>query len=367
MPLPQIAVEIASPSRAVAPDKDTADTGAAVERDTLLGACTAAAENAACVIANSRQSAEILALVFWRGPMSVRVEVSSLARSGPWATRELRFAASDPLLERWRTAGYTVGVLAAEALASRGAPNAGESASTGTRAAAPSEAPAAAAGDTAGKATTAAPTDAAARSEDVAPAPASVKPTSPPPAAPVVAAATADGVHDVPASPARPYLWWLAVGGFLGGGLDTLRGGGVLRAARAFEGPFATAALSYSGSPRDGLGLSAEWFTLSAGAGYEFPTRWFSLAVRGELVAELLATSIVEPGSGRTDGKSRWVPGLSIGAELVRELAGPMGVFVGLEGTVRDHRTDVEVGDSVHTTAPVADVLGLAGARVMLR
>ena len=372
MPLPQIAIEIAGPSRA-APKKDAASGAATIERDVLLEACAAAAENAVCVVAGSQKNAEILALVFWRGPSSVRVEVSSLSRAAPWATRELQFGAADPQIERWRTAGYTVGLLAAEALTGRAGRTASENASAEARLPASAEPREASPGEIPARATTGATTDGATDKPRAAPAspPEATKPVSPPVSAPTATAGTAvtnvDRDHEAPVGGAPSYRWWLAAGGVLGGGLDSVRGGGFLRAGRAFAGSFATAALAYSASPRDSLGLSAEWVTLSAGVGHEFTTPWFAVALRGELAAELLATRIEQPVSGRTDSKSRWVPALCAGAELVRELAGPVRVFVGLEANVRSRRTDVQIGDTVRTTAPLADVVGLAGARLMLR
>ena len=69
-------------------------------------------------------------------------------------------------------------------------------------------------------------------------------------------------------------------------------------------------------------------------------TPWFALDLRGELVAELLATSVEDPVSGRTDSQSRWVAGLCAGTELVHKLAGPVGVLIGVEATVRTNRTE---------------------------
>src|ERR1700742_3297802 len=117
MPLPQIAIEIAAPAHAMArPAKaDGADA-----RKVLIASCDAAAAKAAsCVISQLEADAAVRALVFWRGPTLIRVEVGLASRKGPWAIRELEFSARDPALEKWRTVGYTVGSLASEALAAK--------------------------------------------------------------------------------------------------------------------------------------------------------------------------------------------------------------------------------------------------------
>jgi hypothetical protein len=365
MPLPQISVEIAAP--ATVARSGNRSIGASAERTTLLSACTAAAATAECVLANSQAKPDVLALVFWREPGRVRIEVGSASRKGSWATRDLEFGARDPAIERWRTAGYTVGLLAAEALASEQPPSSGERGAASSRDQPASETRGQTGGDTDTGKDSSGAVEAAKKSAVVEGA------STPDEKAPSATASeppgAADSVQPRAAAhrDAEPYRWSLAGGGSLGQGLDSIRGGGFLRASRAFEGPFATVALAYSVDTQPSQGVSAQWFTVSAGGGYEVTTPWFVLDLRGEVVAELLATRVDDSASGRSDSQSRWVGGLCAGAELVRRIAGPVGVLVGVEATVRTNGTDVQVGDTIRTDAPVASVGALAGVRATLR
>jgi hypothetical protein len=317
------------------------------------------------VLANSETKPDVLALVFWREPGRVRIEVGSASRKGPWATRDLEFGARDPVIERWRTAGYTVGLLAAEALASEPPPVSGERGAASSRDQPSSETRGNGVDGDTGKESNA--------RDDAAKKRAAVGVASPPEAEKPSATASdtsqaADSVETRGAARrhAAPYRWSLAAGGILGQGLDSIRAGGFLRARRAFEGPFATVALSYSADTERTQDVSATWFTVSAGGGYEVTTPWFALDLRGELVAELLATHVDDSVSGRSDSQSRWVAGLCVGAELVRRIAGPVGVLIGAEATVRTNATDVQVGDTIRTEASVASVAALLGVRATL-
>jgi hypothetical protein len=368
MPPPQIAIEIAAPAGTASSGPRQSETvGGSSERATLLAACSAAAAIAECIVADSRKKPDVLALVFWRGPGRVHVEVGSASRKGPWATRDLEFGARDPAIERWRTAGYTVGLLAAEALTSE-QPHAAEAAaaasgSSSTEARERNEAEA---------------TDKAAGSEtareNTTPSPSPVAATPSPPAKAAAAAEPApQGADSTPEAKATPgggtrsHRWSIAAGGAIGPGLTSIRGGGFLRVSRAFAGPFATVALAYTIDSRDSQDVSAQWFVVSAGGGYELTTPWFALDLRGELVAEQLTTRITDAVSGRVDSQSRWVAGFCAGAELERDIVGPIGVLVGAETTVRTNGTDVQVGDAVRTSAPVADYLALFGVRAAFR
>jgi hypothetical protein len=351
VPLPQVSIEIAAPAAVDASRRSKAEAAAAAAlRETLLKACTAAAEAAECVVADPENETSVLALVFWRGPERVHIELGSRSRKAPWATRELEFTASDPVLERWRAAGYTVGVLAAENLAAEQAASPAGDQPPSTAAAA----------GTAGAPSSAAETG-------VAPAPA---PSKPPPSA----------AEDVPRSGAAPapaevggrshsveYRWSFAAGAALGTGLNEMRSGAVLRVSRSFAGPFATGAAAYTVAGRDDRGISGHWITLSAGGGYEIPTPWFSVDVRAEIAAEQLTAHIEEPASGQSDSASRWVASLCAGAEVVRVVVMPVAVFLGVEGVARTNRTDVQVGNAVATADPPFGVSLIGGVRVLIR
>jgi hypothetical protein len=368
MPIPQIAVEIAAPARAEAA---SGKTKVEAQR-TLLAACTAAAATGGdCVLSRSDLEPTVLALVFWRSPGHVRVEVGLAARTGPWAIRDLEFSSSDPAVEKWRTVGYAVGALASEAL------TATEKKSVDG---VPGSAPAPSPPGSQERDTSAGSTDpdGAARVEKPATESKAAQRAAPEPAPnrnePEVAAArlddrqtpdaTASTLRDTDASAAR---WGLGVSGLVGPGLASVRGGGAVRVSRRFQGPFATGALAYSVDGENGRGISANRIALSAGGGYELRLGGsYGVCFRLEIVAEQLVANVDDPASGRTDSRGRWVAAAAIGAEAVRALAGPVGVVLGVEGTVRTNRTDVQVGNSERTTIPMADFLALAGVRVLL-
>jgi hypothetical protein len=147
-----------------------------------------------------------------------------------------------------------------------------------------------------------------------------------------------------------------------------VRFGGSFRVNRAFHGPYATAAGTYAIDVADSHHVSAQRFALSGGGGYEWvPGRGFAIAVRGELMAELLAAHVDDPLSGRSDGRSRWSAALNAGLEVVRGVTGPVSVFVGMDATVRTNRTDIHVGNANVASVPMADVTALLGARLSLR
>ncbi len=375
MPLPQIAVEIAASADAREPrggPHGEAPVGAAKLRETLLAACTAAAATAECVGSGSDVSAASLALVLWQGPTRVHIEVGSMSRTAPLAVRDLEFGRGDPVFERWRTVGYTVGLLAAEAMGIEkdavkpGEKDAARSSEKASRTDSEEGAVrASGAGSAEGGPASAAkgePRDLQASSEPVRSEDPSRsgEPDSPP---------AVDTTPLGAIAPAASYRWWLAAGASLGPALSghSVRGGGFLRASRAFNGPFATIALGYSIDPRDDRGLSAYRIVPSAGAGYALVMgRRLSLDLRAEIVAELLAARVDDRVSGRTDTQGRWVLGFCAGAELVWAMAGPVGLSVGMEATLRTNRTDITVGNAPLGTAPLADLLVLAGARVGL-
>src|SRR6185295_8413146 len=189
----------------------------------------------------------------------------------------LEFGARDPAIERWRTAGYTVGLLAAEALASEQPPSSGERGAATSVDQPSSEARGHAGGnadETSASSGAAGATKKGAAAEVALPSE-EKKPSATASASPE--AADSVGSNDAARRDAAPYRWSLAAGGSLGQGLDSIRAGGFLRASRAFEGPFATAALSYSVDAQPSHDISAQWLTVSAGAGYEVTTPWFAL------------------------------------------------------------------------------------------
>lgn len=100
--LPIVAVQIAP-----------APVAPAVE-DQLLRACSAGLERARCVSARGLGGVAPrgVAVVSWASAEHVSIEVG-LAGSDPlWVSRELAFASADPESERWRAVGFTIALLA---------------------------------------------------------------------------------------------------------------------------------------------------------------------------------------------------------------------------------------------------------------
>lgn len=374
MPLPEIAIEIAAPAKAMARAATAEDPEGADVRQALLASCDAAAAKAAeCVMAKTDREVAVLALVFWRGPTQIRVEVGLAGRKVPWAIRELEFSPRDPAVEKWKTVGYTVGSLASEALVAKGNPGRNDA-----NAVPESGAATEAAGvrgdtsDTGGGDKRGAGAPGERRENDGASATAATVQEKPAQARSAAEPGLAPNARDTGAQSrpseleARP--WAIDAAVLLGPGLGPVRVGGSLRVSRSFHGPFATAASAYSYELPDSHDVSAKRFALSAGGGYEWvPARGFEIAVRGELMAEFLAAHVDEPGSGRSDGESRWSAALNLGAQVVRSLTGPVAVVLGVDATIRTNRTDITVGGANVASVPVADVTAFAGARVTLR
>src|SRR5437773_7139234 len=115
MPVSQIAVEIVVPD---VPTRGNSQRKNPVEspelRRALLQACSDTVQVAACVNADSARHAAALALVFWKGPGRVRIEVGSKEAPGgqTWTSREIDFSPRDAPIARWREAGYAAGSLA---------------------------------------------------------------------------------------------------------------------------------------------------------------------------------------------------------------------------------------------------------------
>jgi hypothetical protein len=81
----------------------------------LLRACSAGLERARCVSARGLDGEKPrgIALVSWAGAERVSIEVGLASEDAPrWVSRELEFAAADPEQERWRAVGLTIALLA---------------------------------------------------------------------------------------------------------------------------------------------------------------------------------------------------------------------------------------------------------------
>lgn len=77
---------------------------------------------ARCVLEQDSASSDqtVIAVVSWHGPLhdGVRLEVGLHVRGRPrWQARQVSFAAGDPEVERWRTAGFAIATFVGEAVA----------------------------------------------------------------------------------------------------------------------------------------------------------------------------------------------------------------------------------------------------------
>jgi len=104
--LPIVAVQ-------VAPAESLAATPTLEEQ--LLEACSAGLGRARCVPARglAGETPHGIAIVSWSGAEHVSIEVGLADESAPaWISRALDFEQSDPQAERWRAVGFTIALLA---------------------------------------------------------------------------------------------------------------------------------------------------------------------------------------------------------------------------------------------------------------
>lgn len=296
--LPVVAVQI-SP-RAPAP----------VLEERLLSACSAGLKRARCVAASSVSSAEAgepraIAVVAWDDAGHVSIEVGLGTQQPVWLQRELEFTQSDPELERWRAAGFTVALLV---------------------------------------------DDPRFWSEP----PASVQPSDAPP--PMAPAPTLSGQPGLEAD-----LRALTGTGLFEG---SWRVGAEARVRVALSSAFfATGAVNYALAQDSGLDV--RWFDASLGLGWYVPHFWSHLEsrVRLEVLAENLAVTAER--STSTDRRSTWVPGVILGGDLLFPLGPVWAVSARVDGFWVDGSTVItNAGQAVATSAGAGILLGLgAGVR----
>jgi len=379
MPMPQIAVEISAPD-------DARGRNAARSRElrlALLAACTDTAGVAECVDAEGARKAVAVALVYWQGPGSVHIEVSSKrVREEEWTERDLRFNAGDATIERWRMVGYAVGTVAGELvrLESRrkeretGSPRseqAGAGATDDTGVERRGESQDSSTPEDAARETS---SEDAGRSERKASEPEESRDTH------EVAPVVDPGRHDTGERPAdaqaapgtstrsKQNVWWAEAGALGGPGPygTAWRLGAYARVSRVFDGPFVTASFGYAARSEDERALVARWITTSAGAGYAaFIGRRIVLDVRGEFAAEHLAASVGQAPSRRADSAGRWMAAFRAGGDVAWNPFDQLAFLVGAEATFRPAATDVIVGDEHVGAVQHADYAMLGGMRLI--
>ncbi|HWO13481.1 MAG TPA: hypothetical protein VNN80_28465 [Polyangiaceae bacterium] len=301
--LPIVAVQVAP--------ADAAPTLA----DHLLRACSAGLSRARCVPARGLEgeTPHGVAIVSWAGAEHVSIEVGLAgAAGGAWVSRALDFAATDPETERWRAVGFTIALLADDP---RFWPE-------------PTPAP---------------------EPDSVLAEPALTEP-------PEGAAERGAGRYAVSTE-----LRALAGTGLVSG---PWRWGAELRLAVPLSGPvFLTGSLDYALA--QSAGLEVRWFDVTFGAGLLATSVLPGLDARARL--ELLGENVaarVERGAA-ADRRSAWVPGVSLGGDLLYPLGEGWQLSARGDAFWLDGSTGItSTGQRIGATAGAGVLVGLgAGHR----
>jgi hypothetical protein len=239
--------------------------------DQLLRACSAGLARAVCVSARDTvaEPPRGIAVVSWASAEHVSIEVGLGRDDAPlWVSRELDFVATDPPRERWRAVGFTIALLADD--------------------------------------------------PRFWPRP---EPAAPPPPAPEPQDQGAPVAHD-PAAASRDGAWLVELRGLGGSGVvaGALRWGGELRLSLPLSGSFfATASVDYA-LARDGA-LDVRWFDASLGGGLYAKALFADVdaRLRVELRGENVAVTVRR--DALTERHGTWVPGVSLGGDLLWPLA----------------------------------------------
>jgi hypothetical protein len=275
----------------------------------LLRACSAGLERARCVSARGLggEKPRGIALVSWLGGERVSIEVGLASGDAPlWVSRELAFASADPEQERWRAVGLTIALLADD-----------------PRFWAP-----------------------------VLPAP------SAPEARPAVDAPSAASADGAP----RPGNGVLAeLRGLTGTGVVSgpLRWGAELRMAVPFSSLFFfTGSVDYALA--SDTSLDVRWFDATLGLGLSAGSLFSNVdaRLRFELLGENVAVTARR--DGFSDRASAWVPGVSVGADLLWSVADPWLLGAGVDAFWVDGSTAIlSAGERVGAVAGAGVMLGL--------
>lgn len=276
----------------------------------LLSACSAGLKRARCVAARSLPSdtssePRAIAVVSWDDAAHAAIEVGLGTERPVWLQRNLEFTEQDPELERWRAAGFTVALLVDDPRFWAEAPPAAQ----------PNDVPA---------------------------------PVAPAGRAPLVPSFEAE-------------VRALSGAGLVAGPWRT--GAEVRVRARLSDAFFATGAANYA-LARD-AGLDVRWFDASLGVGWYVPAFWAHVEgrLRLEVLAENLAATAAR--SESSDRRSAWVPGVSLGSDLIWPLSTHWALSARVDGFWLDGSTTItNAGERLATSAGAGILLGLgAGVR----
>jgi hypothetical protein len=321
-----VAVEIAPP-----------DAGASLKQS-LLDACSRAAEVRCTEPQGEQADPNIVAIVSWRDPQHARLEVA-LRREQRWVVRTMAFAEQDAPEERWRAVGLVIGTLAS--LIARNVeppPDDGN-----TRPLPPASA-------TGGPPPVSAP-------------PAEHSDSDEPPASEPDHVEAAS-IVETPTNEPTPRPAWLGISVVVGSALD--RGAprlgaeldGQLRLAGSLYG---LAGIAYSASVARVDGVQTSFAEAFAGLLYAHDLgHAFAAAVHAEGVLERFSPSIDSSSGGATEGE-RWLGGARLGADVFYWGLEPVGFFLGGAAKWTAGQTDVQASGKYVGSTPTLGYVFRAG------
>jgi len=288
----------------------------------LISACSRAAAPNECVTSEMRSTDPPLGVaIVRRDGDRARIELGLRGVvSAEWSTRDLVFQPVDDELERYRAIGFAIGTLVARQVEPPPPP-------------------------------------------PVKPEPEPAVGSSPAPSPPAP-------VTSKPPAPARPRSTWVDLSGGVGLGLipGPPRTGATLRAASEIVpgGFFGTAETGYAertGEPS----LKARWLSLGLGVGHPLLPGLHSLGIDARLLIVLERLSLTAVDGERSDGASRWKPGLSAAIDAHWDVAPPLGLVLSAATHVDPERTVVATHGTPVAETPALGFGGFLGVRLKLR
>lgn len=289
----------------------------------LISACSRAAAPNECVTSEMRSTDSPLGVaIVRRDGDRARIELGLRGVvSAEWSTRDLVFQPVDDELERYRAIGFAIGTLVAR------------------------------------------------QTEPPTPPPPIQPEPEPPPTASTAPLPPARVDHKPPAA-ARPRATWVDLSGGVGLGLipGPPRTGATLRAASEIVpgGFFGTAETGYAertGEPS----LKARWLSLGLGVGHPLLPGLYSVGIDARLLVVLERLSLTAVDGERSDGASRWKPGLSAAIDAHWDVAPPLGLVLSAATHVDPERTVVATRGTPVAETPALGFGGFLGVRLKLR
>ncbi|MFZ5890298.1 MAG: hypothetical protein ACOY0T_04445 [Myxococcota bacterium] len=299
----------------------------------LLSACSHVIADAECVLAAEapQGGATAVAIVTWQGEEQAFVEVGMRRNGRPeWRSRNVKFAADDEPIERWRTLGFVVGTLARSELAAEPEPPE--------------------------------PTPTNERSPGSSPQPANVPSSQPP------ARATRNPPKNHPARAA------IDIGAEVGPALESgWRTGALLRTRWPFQDPLRVV-VSFKYLQQNDATPDARWFTGGTGLAWVYGNARAEISAAAEARVEYFEAKYSQyygGASSTSSGRnSRWLAGLGTNATAAWMPMPALGLYVSADaawmfGYTRIHVTKPGLSEQVITDEPLRFGIG-GGVRLRL-